>query len=294
MSELTAQHALPQTGSSQIDALLPTSFSHGNGANIINPHKPHEPLIGPQLPTTRRIKQYTLNVSRALQRKIEACDRKDVVRLQSTGGGLRMFLQVGAYEALRHCLKELYKSYDQAYSVVNNWTSDNRGNVVSELYSIADSAGNKMYTINLYNTTSTVLVNGKHDDRFMTTDLPLIQQYYTSIKVGGENVNLEKLNHSCRLALIAAQASSNNSASKRNSGTLRCTVCESPIKGVKSVECTICLSWYHPCCIDMSQSTTKAVNTKQIANYSCMYCTLGDDKNMSGNNTATDLTLVPN
>ena len=51
---------------------------------------------------------YQLNKEKAMKKKLKACSRQEPVILEQTNGGLRMHLQTGMYEAMRHAIIPYY------------------------------------------------------------------------------------------------------------------------------------------------------------------------------------------
>ena len=54
---------------------------------------------------------YSMQLSRAAEKKINACNRQSPVDIVRDEGGIRIFLQAGAYEAMKYALRRLYEEY---------------------------------------------------------------------------------------------------------------------------------------------------------------------------------------
>ena len=111
---------------------------------------------------------YSLNRSKAMKQKYSACSRSEPLLLETTGGGLRIRCQTGMYEAMRAAIPVYYNGSIECH--IQN--TDQDGNVVGETYKINTTDDRSHpYTINLYHTTSSLLVNGTGDNIFLSKDL---------------------------------------------------------------------------------------------------------------------------
>lgn len=115
-------------------------------------------------------RDYTLKTDKSMKKKLSATERNNI-SVKYTGGGVRFQLNSGTYE--------LFKSATQEYFSVN------QNDVIYQRFVVADKKGSQvecrykafrgkqhLYTLNLYHTTSSCLVNGKSIKYFMDTDLP--------------------------------------------------------------------------------------------------------------------------
>ena len=91
---------------------------------------------------TRGVRNYNLNLSKAILKKVQACDRIKPVHIKQTDGGLRILFQAGAYEAVRYSLSELYKTFDSSL-ILKSSDHDLKGNCVSDMYKIQEGPDQK-------------------------------------------------------------------------------------------------------------------------------------------------------
>ena len=117
-------------------------------------------------------RNYTLNEEKALQKKLESTDRDDVV-VYETGGGLRMILNTGMFELFKLSVEQYYNEENLPFkcNIVN--VHDKQGNSVECQYKLSNGRQG-IYTLNLYYTKSSCLINGKNPQQFIDQDLPII------------------------------------------------------------------------------------------------------------------------
>ena len=99
-----------------------------------------------------------------------------------------------SFELFRFSYDDFYKMSDgNRLSVKIDSAKDNRDNVVHYTYmiSLQDSTG---YTLNLYPTRCSLLINGKATSCFIKPDLPKIHELMSKITTEGRSINIKQLN----------------------------------------------------------------------------------------------------
>ena len=104
-------------------------------------------------------KDYTVNRPLALDKKLKATERQNV-EVVETGGGLRIVLNTGSYELLKVATDEYFAQLRENRKCKIIKVQDKKGAVVETQYKVT-SGKTSIYTLNLYHTTSSCLVNGK-------------------------------------------------------------------------------------------------------------------------------------
>lgn len=120
-------------------------------------------------------RSFVLNPERSLAKKLEATDREPI-KFIPTEGGLRIICNAGVFENLKEETIKFYndyKSYDQLTSTVIK-CEDKLSNEPEVKVKVKYASSQTCYTINIYNTTSSFLVNGKGLSRYQQRDLPVI------------------------------------------------------------------------------------------------------------------------
>ena len=132
--------------------------SSGNMANVANCANNHTNIIE---------YSYELNRDKAMANKILSASRKDY-EYEITGGGHRIRFNTGTYEHVKYSLPHYYRNHKDFYSE-ERFHVEKSKSVVDVMMAIHNRKDNtKSFVINLYNTTSLALVNGKSPAIFKT------------------------------------------------------------------------------------------------------------------------------
>ncbi len=135
---------------------------------------------------------YNLSEGKALQKKLDACRRPTVLAQPKNKGQLRLIFSAAGFEVIREILYDMYiKNPDsdlmKDFSGKHVKARDKNGAIVHERYSIynklksGDTGSRLKFTINLYYTTSSALVNGKFaNEIFVATHIPIIEKKLAS------------------------------------------------------------------------------------------------------------------
>ncbi|CAG2208341.1 unnamed protein product [Mytilus edulis] len=151
-------------------------------------------------------RDYTLNKSKALIKKLDAT-RSEHLSFKLTGGGLRLFFSTSSFEVFKRACTYYYEHLntngeDNIEIAFIPISDKNNKNAVEEQIKVSekgfDSLGRsikrKSYCINIYFTTSSVLINGKGLNIFCETDLPVIVVKMKECQINGKDINLNELN----------------------------------------------------------------------------------------------------
>ncbi|VDI47991.1 Hypothetical predicted protein [Mytilus galloprovincialis] len=151
-------------------------------------------------------RDYTLNKSKALIKKLDAT-RSEHLSFKLTGGGLRLFFSTSSFEVFKRACTYYYEHLntnggDNREIAFIPISDKNNKNAVEEQIKVSekgfDSLGRsikrKSYCINIYFTTSSVLINGKGLNIFCETDLPVIVVKMKECQINGKDINLNELN----------------------------------------------------------------------------------------------------
>ena len=117
---------------------------------------------------------YSLNREKSMKKKLQDTNRPDEIEITHTGGGVRLFVNSGAFELLRIASDQFFSSETDGGMVYTKTSvHDNQGHLVETRYK-AKHGKTAYYTLNMYNTKSSCLVNGKMLSYFMETDFQKI------------------------------------------------------------------------------------------------------------------------
>lgn len=159
-------------------------------------------------------RQYSLNKSEAIVKKIQAINRDDFV-VEYTGGGIKFILSTGMYELFKAETRRYFNNQPtHDFSYVNSSAADQQELEVETRYR-AYKHHQHLYTLNLYHTRCTCLLNGKHTDHFMSINLAEIM---LNIKAGlqAENVTLNEISGMLEYWLLQCRNSNVEVQTPRN------------------------------------------------------------------------------
>jgi len=141
-------------------------------------------------------KHYNLNQNVAMIKKFQATRREDFV-FEETEGGIKMLLSAGAFELLKMATFNFYTRSVDNYSYQKTISKDQSGNTVEMRYR-AFKGKVHLYTLNIYTTRCTCLVNGKSANYFIKVDLPSMLDYIEDQLTQG-NASIADVNDTIRL-----------------------------------------------------------------------------------------------
>lgn len=133
------------------------------------------------------VKEYVLNKTKSLNKKLSATER-DNVDVIDTGGGLKIILNTGTYELLKLVADQYFgeSRTDRKCKIVE--VQDRSGRLIETQYKLTADK-NSVYTLNCYHTTSSCLANGKHVNVFKNEDLPaMIKRIESLVRVNGTDL----------------------------------------------------------------------------------------------------------
>lgn len=145
-------------------------------------------------PHQTQVHNYKLNVQKSLMKKLHACDRDEAIAIEHTHGGTKALFQTGQYEQFKSAVSIFYQRKRNIKSVTSTTVTDNTGSCSGHTYKVIKP---DTYTLNLYHTTSSILVNGKGETTFIDKHLP---QILRTMKGGKE------LNQLLKASLLATQS----------------------------------------------------------------------------------------
>ena len=126
---------------------------------------------------------YTLNIDRALIKKLHKCDEVSV-EYEYTNGGISGKLDTATFELLDSACLELYQNFpaEEGFCIFTTTEDRQDETIVQHTFKVrrTDETGSTVgYTLNLYLTNNTLLLNGKDFDRFMYMHLPVMHDIMT-------------------------------------------------------------------------------------------------------------------
>ena len=95
---------------------------------------------------------YSLNREKSMKKKLQDTNRPDEIEITHTGGGVRLFVNSGAFELLKIAADQFFTGETDGCMVYTKTSvHDNQGHLVETRYK-AKHGKTAYYTLNMYNT----------------------------------------------------------------------------------------------------------------------------------------------
>ena len=121
---------------------------------------------------------FTLNEKAAIQKKkIKSCKDESLVVKMEKGNNLRIYCSTTAFEKIR---RQIVRSIQENTNLEHIENEDQKGQVYGEILRVKDknSRGQRLiFTINIYRTKNSFLINGPQLQKFIQEILPWIQSW---------------------------------------------------------------------------------------------------------------------
>ena len=270
------------------------------------------------------LRDYTLNRTKSLEKKNIGCQREHMKCEVKQGNNVVIELSTAAYELVKICLHELFQNPNFSYFPERKDSVELHGANVDTCYKIynkkSDGSCGKMqkFVINLYHTTSVLLVNGSRTDIFLTDiyeDLcSLMESRCKQLDIINLNIANSLSKETSKKAatisnpigsshidetepIVIENLTTNNINDHSGEQTLTdnqyeedvceiCPICHKSAYG-KVVQCGECGDWYHYECLNIDDST---IQTLGDDDFICRLCTdnlltLDTDKSITNNDS---------
>jgi hypothetical protein len=160
-------------------------------------------------PNVKHVKHsWSLNKTKALGKKLHNITAPHDLLAEPTDGGVRVYLSTIFYELFtRAAIKHIQSlsMYEPSLQVVE----DAEGTIVTGTVRATSSINKSMsFTVNFYPTTSSLLINGNHQDRFYKYELPKIAEKAAAM---GKNIDTKSLKAKLASEIAAAIQSNQDS-----------------------------------------------------------------------------------
>ena len=139
-----------------------------------------------------RTTRYRINEKIAIDKKIKACNNKPIQIKMEKGNNLRVYCSAVVFEGVRGILEKILETN---YTINQTQTKDKTGKIVSAVMRVAQKESRRneaIFTINVFRTKSSFLINGPQVEKFLLELLPVVQSGATQNKVD-INIKDEKL-----------------------------------------------------------------------------------------------------
>ena len=157
-------------------------------------------------------RNYNLNTTRSMGKKLKATARCDM-EITDTGGGIKLMFTAGTYELIKFATDKLFTQDDMKGKCERIPVLDKKKNLVETKYKVS-TGKHTHYCLNMYHTKCLCLVNGKGTLQFMQTDIHDIFSVIQN-KLTDENCSLSDFNNSVK-ELILEYCNVNNEDGNNN------------------------------------------------------------------------------
>ena len=234
------------------------------------------------------IKDYVLNIEKNLAKKLMATQRKDNILYEFKDGGVVITSDAVTFELIKRATDQYYTNFPPHFGTANIQKSadSTKNNVVQNTIRVKDKG--LCYTVNLYNTTSRLLVNGKNVELFLNRDVRQIHDIIQKVTSAEPNFNIDKLNQSLALQLETL-LTNNGTVNHENrdceeTGTtiygIQCIKCKRNCKN-RSTYCSTGKHWVHYRCEKLPEEAILAIeSSSEDQEYTCKFCKHNKDSSI--------------
>lgn len=221
-------------------------------------------------------KPYSLNIEKSLLKKSKAAKRNHI-SYNCTGGGFTAELDAITFELFSNACEIFYiQSANSFYDVRKDVSNDKSGNTVQKTYKVREDETDN-YTINLYLTKCSILVNGKYSTNFINRDLPKLHEIISQTTINGETIDIQETNKVLAQKLDSILKQSSNDSNKHHVNEHnntkeeeKCQKCNR-ICRIRAVYC-VNKHWVHFKCERLSETDIKKLEKQDNSTYECSMC----------------------
>ena len=237
---------------------------------------------------------YTLNRHKALDNKLQSCHMEHLQYAMKGGKNLVLKLSTSAFEYFRMKLPQLFheSAKDLGLYIESRENADLSDAVVDSWYKVRNRkkdgtpGAQSRFTVNLYRTQSSVLVNGPKVDIFIEHFLKPIEaliqenskslseknlQIKGALSIAGYSTNkkTEIASEQTPLALTKPTDSDMNTSTNSEETLFKCSHCFDEVE--EGIQCDDCQQWNHCSCECVSNELFQLYNQEEVS-YSCLSC----------------------
>jgi hypothetical protein len=209
---------------------------------------------------------YVINEQKARDRIIAACDRPPISELEVKANNAILIFSPTAFTVVRTAVHDTYKIKEGRSNIEYKVKKDGNGKVESEVYKIYENL-RPSYTINLYRTSSCLVVNGRMwKEHFIERDYLTLKNY-----IENNSADITNNDHDMAMALRQLQVGTNGESDTEKMDPI-CIICEEDCLS-DSVICDVGDHWVHYNCDKLSKKKIKDIEKNKDTVHSCRVCT---------------------
>ena len=119
-----------------------------------------------------RTSRFSMNEEAAIRKKVKTCNKEPLVVKLEKGNNLRTFCSTTAFEGVKHIIENTVKLTKYIRD------EDQEGRIYSESIRVREKESRRnqvIYTVNIYRTKSSLLINGPQMQKFILEVIPIVQ-----------------------------------------------------------------------------------------------------------------------
>ena len=122
-----------------------------------------------------RTARFSMKEEEAVRKKIKACNEEPLVLKLEKGNNLRIFCSTTAFEGVKQIIENTVSKINKIEYIRNE---DQEGRIYSESIRVREKESRRnqvIYTVNIYRTKSSLLINGPQMQKFILEVIPIVQ-----------------------------------------------------------------------------------------------------------------------
>ena len=228
---------------------------------------------------THREKNFSLNLEKALENKMLATKRDIQFEYHCTCGGIVGSMDAITFELVKNVIPRYYEiiNIDNRRAEVTN-NIDKNGLNLSKVFKLHENYQHQ-YTLTLYNTKCTFLVNGKGTNIFIEKDLPNIHKIIKDVTLNVNRINIKNWNEKLEKELMKLKSTQeqigvkfaipDNTVENQNA---KCFKCNRNVQS-RAVLCDKGQQWVHYRCLKLNSDEIRLLETQdRNEDYTCKLC----------------------
>ena len=122
-----------------------------------------------------RTARFSMNEEAAVRKKIKTCNEEPLLVKLEKGNNLRIFCSTTAFEGVKQIIENTVSKINKIEYIRNE---DQEGKIYSESIRVREKESRRnqvIYTVNIYRTKSSLLINGPQMQKFILEVIPIVQ-----------------------------------------------------------------------------------------------------------------------
>jgi hypothetical protein len=212
--------------------------------------------------------------------RIKCWQQRDIqFEYHCTGGGIVGSMDAINFELVKNAIPHYYEiiSIDNCRAEVTD-DIDKNGLILSKVFKVHENYQHQ-YTLTLYNTKCTFLVNGKGTNIFIEKDLPNIHKIIKDVTLNGNCINIKNLNQKREEELTKLKSTQeqigvklaipDNTVENHNA---KCFKCNRNVQS-RALFCDKGQHWVHYRCLKLNSDEIRLSETQdRNEDYTCKLC----------------------